>query len=478
MKILKNSGDYPEFNKFYNDALTNYGYDNFDDSGKTAMEAALSEGLNRGIVNSETENLQKNWSKEEATKHYYHEIEADAAANREVAKAAAIADIKAKQDRQTQINTLFSPAIAQGGEGEPDEDLDRFAGLKMVPEKNVPTKLDKLGKDMGKTDGFNVTTDKLDKLTKNLEKAEEALETYEKDNNRYKIWQQDPTSRPVATNPTSAWRNKDNISDYNQWRKLKDTVDKAKAEYDKEREYISNFAKQYSGYGDNMYDRIKTAYDARKAHTGQQKIFYGLNANNTSHTELKKSIGRLTSAGASVEYTANKSKVTGTQLTDLLKDDNTAIGMTISKNGAFLSLNDSKGREYKIKGIHHIDDLNKRLSYINQKLGDFHSPRTSGNVYTLPSNFVGGVEQALVEAIKAGKAANPRETNMYAATIRMPIDNSGRTELVNVVSDGYNVYYQTMTDELQNKGMNRESIVKNIASAALVDLLPTLADKP
>ena len=138
LEILKNSGKYPEFSRFYNDTLANYGYDNFDEAGKKTMEAALREGLNRGIVYSEAESLQENWSKRLATQHMYHEMEAEAAANREINKAAQLARIKAEEDKDGRISNMFTPVIPQGVTGEPDADLDRASGLRRVPEKDVP----------------------------------------------------------------------------------------------------------------------------------------------------------------------------------------------------------------------------------------------------------------------------------------------------------------------------------------------------
>lgn len=473
MEVLRSSGKYPEFERFISDTLSNYGYDKYNNSDQAIIRQALNEGINMGIVHNQSENLHNNWRAQQASAHHYHELEAENAATREINKARAIARIKAESDKAT----LFNPAISQGVTGTPDQDLDRVKGLKRV---------------QGKNGEVGVTTDRLDKALVEVNKAKKALSAFEKEIDEkdlvsFKAYTQTPpssVSNKLTTPGTKALASAMDSSvstprNWRKWKSLRDAVTKAESTFNEEQAYLSDLAGKYSGYGNNMYDRIATGIRAKQVHLGQQKLFYGLNANNSSHKELKSAIGRLVSAGASVVSTKNGKPITGSDLIGddgILKNENTAIGVTIGGDKVFVSLNDENGKEYKVSNIRHIDDFNERFSYINKKLGDFYSKRTTGNIYNVPTNFTGNWGDVLMSAIRAGKAEHPRNTNMYAATVSVTLN--GQPEIVNIVSDGQQVYYQTQTDELYNQGKFREAIIRDAASGALVDLLPTIAHTP
>ncbi len=471
IEVLRGSGKYPEFERFINDTLANYSHGKYNTSDQNTIKNALMEGINLGIAYNRTEQLHNNWRAQQALTHYYHELEADNAGTRAANNAREIARIKAERDK----TTLFNPAIPQGVVGTRDQDLDRVKGLKKV---------------IGKDGQVYVSTERLDNASKAVEKAKKELSDYEKKVGKtviayYKLYRPGvpPSTNKLSTSGTRTLaQNMDRSiseSGWRHWQALQAATRKAEGTLQEEQKYLSDLANKYSGYGDNMHDRILTGVKAKQAHLGQQKLFYGLNANNSSHTELKSAIGRLVSAGASVVSTKNGNPITGSDLTGdsgILKNENTAIGVTVKGDKVFVSLNDEEGKEYKVSNIRHIDDFNERFSYVNKKLGDFYSKRTTGNIYNVPTNFTGSWGDALASAIQAGKAEHPRGTNMYAATVSVTLN--GQPEIVNIVSDGQQVYYQTQTDELYNQGKFREAIIRDTAAGALVDLLPTLAHTP
>ena len=474
IEVLRDSGKYPEFERFINDTLANYGHDKYNASDQNTIKDALMEGINLGIAYNRTEQLHNNWRAQQALTHHYHELEADNA----VTRAAKMAELKAIEDRDNRVKGLFGPTIPQGVTGKPDSDLDRVKGLKKI---------------QGNNGEIGVTTDKLDEAASNLKKAKKALSDFENNLSSDKLNRLKRYSPTLGVTPSGSLSTpgtqtlSKNINKslyepegYAKWKSLKDKVKQAEKDFNNEWSYLSDLSNKYSGYGDNMYDRINTGITAKQAHLGQQKLFYGLNANAASHTELKKALGRLNTAGVQLVNTKSGKPIKGSDLTGdsgILSNDNTAIGITVDNDKVFISLTDDNGDEYKITNIRHIDSFNNRMSYINKKLGDFHSQRTTGNIYNIPVNFKGDFSDALLLAIRAGKAEHPKGTDMYATTVRLT-DRDGKPELVNIVTDGQQTYYQTMSDELYNNGKFREAIIKDVAANALVDLLPTLAHTP
>lgn len=462
--ILRNTGNYPEFERFVSDELTKRGISAYSDPDQQKVKSALMEGINLGITYKRTNSLHDDWR----SKAILSADLADRNAERQEARAAARKRAeelaKAAQGEEEELNGLFNQRIFEGTTGNNSETLTRLEGLRPVVENGVKgistTKRDKLVKD------YNEAKKAYDNL--HLTKQEQEALKHESLTKKPST----PTGQSAygalgsAINQTSSKR-----KGYAEYQRMKN----AKAALDAENQWLADKAREYTAYSPDIAAAFNIGTTLERSQMNQQNYTYGLNLDSSSYKNVKGGLGTLTTLGqGNMGLYNSKGKYIGKDKSkDILTSDDTAIGVSFTPNDIYLSATTGDGR-YKIKGTQAIDDFNDKLTATNIFLKNFSPQRINSSVAVVNNQDFERIAQGDLRALPSGIKPQSIRGGITGITVQ---SRSG--DAMNIVFNNNRILgISTLSDELYNQGKMREGTINHMAKVGLHDLLPSVAHTP
>lgn len=355
---------------------------------------------------------------------------------------------------------MFGPRIIEGVEGTVSENVKKLQGLRPTEE------------------GYS--TINLDKLSSDLQKAQEEYNKWMSDKNirNYQIHEQySQAQRMRGSNApfTSVPQG------YNQYKNLKDKVESAQKKYNDELKQIQALADKYSHLGNTDYERLKIGMTLEEMQQKQEKSSFPLNAKESDYNEVRSGIkntfidipkdaygtdrlGLVDSKGRPLSY----------EDTQNMFDESNRKNIGVKVSGG---LNPElklvyEGKEYSIRGIEQIDSYNKQLRTVNDYLKDF-----SGNIL----NAVTEIPHETLVEINQKDIANSNIPNMnlqrldnnYLTTV---LHDSATGEYIKLLLDnsGNLVASNSLSSELTG-GNTRDSYIRNMANRGLEDIIKLVA---
>ena len=456
--ILRNTGRYPEFDRFIKDELTKIGVSEgsnlYSSPDADRIKSALYEGLNMGITYDRKDSPMANWRAQKDLDEYYKSL------------------------RSQPAEPIFNPTISLGASGEPDPDLDGLKGLrKMVVE----------GVSIPMTDAATKYGKEVENLNKQLEdfKANHGNDLSKYDRRFNRTGATSKTATGVGSYSTIGKAMSDNLSnpappDYLEYERIRKALDEKKKKYKESTDFLLRLSKEYSGYGRDDYEAVETAKKIKEAKRGQQDYVKTLNLTGSAYKDILGNFRRnLSTSGFNLVDVSTGKKLDKEDAISLLdtrdsSNSNVALGVVNKGGKVFFGVFDANGNVYKVGGMEHLDRWSDKVTNIDKRLGDF-GPRTKDQVVTLSGTGTVSMEQAMQQARRKGKVA--RDTNgLEWCTVKV----QGTNDIYNLVKDTKTgaLYMQSLDDELYNNGNNRGRIIANMSNAALTDLKPTIAHSP
>ena len=370
----------------------------------------------------------------------------------------------------------FAPRIIEGVSGEVNKTLNRLKGLRKTE------------------DGYS--TNELDNMLKELEKAKKEYSTYmngkdEKSYNLYESYKKNVEDKAKNKFDNSAYAaiastssNYGEPSGYRKYKELKDKINNIQSNYDRVKEEISLLENKYSHLGKTPYDRLYIGSMLEDLQEKQERTSFPLNLKDSDYNNVREGIANilrgfteenLNSGSVGIRNLKDDEMLDYDDVQDMIKAENLGhIAFKVSGGKDSKLKIVYKGKEYSIEGVQQINDFNKELKTTNDFLKDFSSNITNSitpiSDQTLKDIRTKGISNVSIDTVnlKSIEGTNFRGTTLYNEStgelIKIMVDSSG-----NIVAEN------SLSDELLNKGANRDKYFINMANKGLRSLTPLLA---
>lgn len=381
-----------------------------------------------------------------------------------------------KEKQNSTVTSGFAPRIIEGVSGEVNKTLARLKGLRKTE------------------DGYS--TNELDSRLKELEKAKKEYFDYMegKNENSYSIYERskkaiEDKAKTMFGNSTyaaiaSTGSNYGEPSGYRKYRELRDKLDTAQSNYNKTVDELKLIEDKYSHLGSNAYDRLYIGSKLEDLQEKQEKTSFPLNLKNSDYNNVREGIanilrgfteGDLNNGSVGIRSLKDNEMLDYDDVQDMIKAENLghiAFKVSGGKDNKLKIV--YKGKEYSIEGVQQINDFNKELKTTNDFLKDFSNnvtksitPISDQTLYDIKTKGISNVSIDNVN-LKPIEGTNFKGTTLYNPTtgelIKVMLDSNG-----NIVAEN------SLSDELINKGANRDSYFINMANKGLRGLTPLLA---
>lgn len=370
----------------------------------------------------------------------------------------------------------FSPRIIEGVSGEVNKTLTKLKGLRKTE------------------DGYS--TIELDNKLKELEKAKKEYATYMNDKNEkayityenYKRLTENKSKSVFGNNAYAALAstssNYGEPSGYRKYRELKDKINKAQLEYDKVKKDLDLIETKYSHLGGTPYDRLYIGSILEDLQEKQENTSFTLNLKDSDYNNVREGIANILrgfteksidSGSVGVRSLEDNKMLDYDDIQDMIKSENLGqLALKVSGGNDNKLKMVYKGKEYSIEGVEQVTKFNRDLKATNDFLKDFSSnvtksitPISDQTLYDIKTKGISNVSINNAN-LKSIEGTNFKGTTLYNK-------NTGELIKVMVDSNGNVIAENSLSDELLNKGANRDSYFINMANRGLRNLTPLLA---
>lgn len=395
--------------------------------------------------------------------------------NKDYLTAYQIQQLNNKGKKETKLSG-FSPRIIEGASGEVNKSLERLKGLR-------------------KTDSGYSTTE-LDSTLRELEKAKEEYSKYMngKDEKLFNIYE---TSKKFTGDKAgimfgnsaysalaSTNSNYGEPTGYRRYKELKDKVNSAQSHYDKVKEELKLIEDKYNHLGKTPYDRLYIGSMLEDLQEKQENTSFPLNLKNSDYNNVREGVANILKSftekdiegGAlGIRDIEDNKMLDYDDIQDMIKSENLdQIAVKVSGGQDNKLKLVYKGKEHEIEGVEQITKFNKDLKATNDFLKDFSNnvinsitPISDQTLYDIKTKGIGNVSIDNAN-LKPIEGTNFKGTTLY---------NASTGELIKVMVDSDNniVAENSLSEELINKGANRDRYFINMANRGLRGLVPLLA---
>lgn len=493
MKVLaemkdENTGDYkfPEFRKFVQDAKTSFGVDasnnayGYSDLDLSRAEAALFEGINLGITYKENEQLYQNPEALAALKSRYSKAEEE---QRQVLSPA--------------VGIDKNPREMQGFEGHKAKDYEGIT-VTMVNGKPVYTyaekeKESKIAEEAKKTYS-NKSVSKIipdiktyNTLFEKVYSNKDTRDSIQRVDNRIKYlqseeWQDDKVKTGLEKTYEEAQKIVKDLGIQVKNKEQAVTIVRNLA-FDLQTGYIHSqkehitreektrkFASPFKAYADTEDKQLEIGINLLHRYESPFNTFTNTNLKTSQYNDLRNGIANLVVGGKTlVELDANGKETDnwfdGNDAKEFVQ--NASIGLVTQNDKITFVARSADGKEtYAIKDKT-ASDMSNKLTSLNVMLGDFN-PKTNSGVTVVSKSNVIDIDKATDEELIKFAQKNNRlvqRRGMYTCIIT----NTDKGNAVRIVVDpeSWQVYRQTLNDELYNEAKNRADQVYTASNTYL-----------
>ena len=371
---------------------------------------------------------------------------------------------------ETAAPSSFGPRLMEGVQGEVDKSLEALDGLRPTP--------------------AGYSTNKLDSLRRDLEKAQSAMSAYsQSDISKYEAHRQrmNTSTATPASGVGSYGSLAQGISassstptGYSEYTRKRADYDSAQKAYNDAVAELNAIVERYSHLGATPYEQLLIGSKLDRIQQAQEKTSFALNLTETDYNKVRHGIANL--IGAVDEQTIKRGAVgfvdeDGDTLNykktqDIIDNiENVKIKVSGGTNPKLKLV--YNGKEYSIKGVEQLGSYNRELKVVNDYLRDF-----SNSIIT----SITPIDDATFSEIATKGIMNVRLDNVNLQPIPgssfqgTTLYNPTTGEFIKVMLDreGNLIGKNTLSSELSG-GQTRDNYFINMANAGLEGLLPLLA---
>lgn len=388
--------------------------------------------------------------------------------------------------KQNPVTGGFAPRIIEGVSGEVNKTLARLKGLRKTEDGYSTNELDKLKSELDKRNSAIEEFFKNNGITD--EKTKEAYRKYYNDKIAYddRVLRAQQSGNPAAIQMVMRQSPKSIVplANFDAYRVLQNKYNEIDTNYKKVIKELKLIEDKYSHLGNNAYDRLYIGSKLEDLQEKQEKTSFPLNLKDSDYNNVRKGIANilrgfteedLDGGSVGIRNLKDNEMLDYDDIQDLIKDENLGqIAFKVSGGKDSKLKIVYKGKEYSIEGVQQISDFNKELKTTNDFLKDFSSNITKSitpiSDQTLEDIRTKGIYNVNINNtnLKPIEGTNFKGTTLYNPTtgelIKVMFDSNG-----NIVAEN------SLSDELINKGTNRDRYFINMANKGLRGLTPLLA---
>lgn len=387
-----------------------------------------------------------------------------------------------EKDEDSKNNQFIRISI--GNSGKQSEIVKRLDGLRNAGNNKVSTKvLDKAYLEMSKAKNeYDKFLSSLDEETK---KQIDRYTTIKKSGIPTNVSSRISTSGLQALSVgTSSSTSNPTPPEYSKLSRLRDNYQKALGKFNEELQYIQDLEKKYSHLGSTNFEILSKAAALETLQQNQENTALPLNIKESDYNNVRKGVANVLGSLTEKELDSNNIGLRDSKGNTLDYDETAEI--LDPKNSDKIKFRISggtdpklqliyDGKAYEFLSIPQITSFNKEMATVNNYLRDFSSNIISSitpiSYEQLTSINTNGLANTPIKNINI-----ERIDDNHIGTV---LYNSDTGEYIKVLMDNnYNVLAQnSLSEEIEGEGKNRDSYFLNLATSGLKNLQPLFAEE-
>ena len=317
-------------------------------------------GLYSGIGEAKTSTLES-YGDKQALQHYYHELQANNALQRQKDLARYNATLNGSTTKNKDTGFVSTPIGAAGLDKETTERLNRLRGLKDVYAQD------------GKT-VTGLTTDALNEKRQKLAEANAELQKYEKEHQQYLT---DYKNHRHFTSQSKTGGIRQQPVGYAEWETRIKKVEAAQKSYDDEQQFIKDTYDRYKHLSPDINQAVRLGIDLDNAQKNQQVSQFTPKVSETDTKKAEEGITRGLLSMNSKDYSKNNGLIDQDgdlvdfdTMQEMLKDtENLNVKVLTGGNRTGIYLN-YKGKDYTIASGN-VNSFERNMKAADKFLSDF-----------------------------------------------------------------------------------------------------------